>query len=325
MAKTLSPLFSSSAHGKLARSLVYSKKKSGQLARAMHYPKKEPSLKQWTRRHIVGLLTAHWQCMTDNERSTWNTNAAASNLNLPGYQYFLKLAQADLYTHHGMVIYLPLNEATGENCFCAVCDMFMGVLKPSYPDNCPIRSPSFRKEYGNSLFFDGTDDYVQISYHSRFSITEAITLEAWIKLSSLSHGWQILFANSAAAPNRVMILRVINQKLYFYASSDGLVYVNVSTDSILTLDWTYVVATFSTLDNKMRLYINSVQWPDTQDLDSLHVAPKPLFFGGTPASEFFFGGIDEFRVYNRALGAEEIKKHFALLRLDKKRQPLLRL
>jgi len=50
-----------------------------------------------------------------------------------------------------------------------------------------------------------------------------------------------------------------------------------------------------------------------------------MYIGGGIAADnrYHSGLIDEVRIYNRALGAAEIKKHYELLRLDKKRQPLL--
>ena len=325
MARTRSPLFSSSAHGKLARSLVYSKKKSGQLTRAMHYPKKDPSLKQWTRRHIVGLLTAHWQCMTDNERSTWKTNAAASNLNLPGYQYFLKLAQADLYTNHGLVCYFSFNEPSGEDVFCHVCDMIIGTLGPSYPDNCPIRSSSVRTEYGNALWFDGVDDYVQIDYNSRFSTFVEATFEAWIKLDDLEHASGCIISNwRGMDPRRCWQFRVSENMLQFFCSANGIDWVTATAATRMTTEWTHVVARLN-LDDKVHMFINAVQDSVEKELTSFHAYDQDIYVGSILGAVRFFGNIDEVRVYNRALSNEEIKKHFDLLRLDKKRQPLLRL
>lgn len=325
MAKTLSPLLSASAHGKLARSLIYSKKKSGQLTRAMHYPKKEPSLKQWTRRHIVGLLTAHWQCMTDGERATWKTNAAASSLHLPGYQYFLKLAQADLETHHGLVLYLPLNESTGENFYCRACDMIAGTLKPDYPNHVPTRVPSFRKEYGNALHFYDDDVYGLINYMPKLGVTTQASFEAWIKLTDLAGAAGNIIVNwIGLAGQRCFNFRVQNDKLDLLYSPDGVETRAVSSDSSLTLEWTHVCVRLN-LDNKLHFFINGVQDTAEADFASFNVYANDLTLGGYAGWNIFPGYIDEVRIYNRALSIEEIKKHCQLLRLGKKRQPLLRL
>ena len=325
MAKTRSPLFSSSAHGKLARSLVYSNKKSGQIARAMHYPKKEPSLKQWTQRHIMGLLTAHWQCMTDAEHLTWNADAAALGLNIPGYQYFLKLARADLYAHHGLIIYFSFNESTGDSFYCYACKMVMGTLQPSYPDNCPIRVPSFRKEYGNALWFDGIDDYGSINWLPKLGISSEWSIEVWIKLDALDSGDLCVVSNyQAIAGRRCFMVFISNNRLYFFFSENGTDYSSIRANIHLTLDWTHLVFTLSP-DNKIRMFINSVKDDIEGDCVALNVYARDFEIGKRPNLNYFLGSLDELRMYNRALSYNEIKKHYALLRHDKKRQPLLRL
>lgn len=325
MAKTLSPLLSASAHGKLARSLIYSKKKSGQLTRAMHYPKKEPSLKQWTRRHLIGLATARWQCMTDNERATWNTLTAASGLNLPGYQYFLKSTLADQETHSGMLLYLPLNESTGKYYYCHACDMIAGELLPSYPDDCPTRVLSFKTEYGNALDFDGTGWYSQINAIPKLVFSEQITLEVWCKLKDLSDGSSFILRNwEAGTDNRVFIFQLFNCFPHLYFSDDGINVSSIFWNFKLTTEWNHLVVTLG-LDDKLRCFINAVELPETTNLTSFHTHSNNIHFGGTSTVSNFNGFLDELRIYNRALNVEEIKKHYQLLRLDKKRQPLLRL
>lgn len=325
MAKTKSPLLSSSAHGKLGRSLVYSKKKTGLITRAMHFPKKEPTLKQWTRRHIVGLLTAHWQCMTDNEHASWNALAVASGLNIPGYQYFLKSAQADLYTHHGLITYLSFNESTGGDLYCYSFNEIVGGLEPSYPDNCPIRIPSFRKEYGNALSFDGIDDYGIFNYQARLNFTTQATIEFWIKLGALDFGGQTVVTRwLTGGDRRVFYVRIVDNLVRFFFSEFGTDDNFLNANTLLTLEWTHLAFRLSA-DHKINIFINAVQDSAEGELNSFHTNIIDFLLGGVWTSQNFYGCLDEVRLYNRALSYTEIKKHYQLLRLDKKRQPLLRL
>lgn len=325
MAKTKSPLLSAEAHGKIARSLIYSKRKTGQLTRAMHYPKKEPSLKQWTQRHIVGLLTAHWQCMTDDEHNDWNSLAGASSLNLPGYQYFLKLAQADLYAHHGLIAYWSLNESSGATLFDSSGNSINGLLFPSYPDNCPTRVKSFRKEYGNALDFSLGNYFIFIAKSPELYFKSLITLECWFKLKDLSDGSSFLFLDWAApTDDRVLTFFLMNRRPHLDYSWDGINQDWYRWNVYQTIDWTHLVLTLSS-DHLLRCYTNGVQLPGTRELASFHDAVNHLYFGGSGGANSFNGFLDEARIYNRALGPAEIKKHYQLLRLDKKRQPLLRL
>jgi len=325
MARTRSPLYSFSAHGKLARSLIYSKKKSCQLTRAMHYPKKEPSLDQWTRRHLMGLATARWQCMTDDERAAYNTSAAASGLNLPGYQYFIKATLADQETHSGMLLFFPLNESTGEDLRCYACDMIMGTLKPSYPDDCPTRVSSFRKEYGNALDFSGAGVYASVVSTPKLVFDDQITLACWFKQKDLSDAISIFMRSwEHTTDNRVFNFYLNNRRPEMDFSSDGIETVvkrwNIDQDT----EWNHIALTLSS-DHLFRCYINAEQLDGTGELTSFHDAQNALQFGGAGGATNFNGILDQFLIYNRALGPVEIKKLYDLLRLDKKRQPLLRL
>jgi len=325
MAKTRSPLFSSSAHGKLARSLIYSKKKSGQLTRAMHYPKKEPSLDQWTHRHVLGLATARWQCMTDDEHITWNADAAALGLNIPGYHYFIKATLADQATHSGMLLYLPLNESTGDKVYCHACDMIAGDLKPSYPDDCPTRVSSFRTEYGNALDFSAEGVYANIDAMPKLSFTDLITLECWFKQKDLSDGISTFLRNwNHAVDDRVFNFYLNNRRPEMAFSSDGIETVTHRWNVYQDTEWKHIVVTLSA-DHLFRCYINAEQLDGTHELTSFHDASNDISLGGAGGAENFNGILDEVLIYNRALGPAEIKKHYQLLRLDKKRQPLLRL
>jgi len=325
MAKTRSPLFSFSAHGKLARSLVYSKKKSGQLTRAMHYPKKETSLAQWTHRHLLGFATARWQCMTDDERAAYNTAAAASGLNIPGYQYFMKATLADQETHSGMLLYFPLNESTGEDIYCHACDMIMGTLAPSYPDDCPTRVPSFRTEYGNALDFSAEGVYASVTSTPKLVFDDLLTLECWFKQKDLSDGISLFMRNwEHTTGDRVFNFYLNDRRPEIDFSSDGIETVvkrwNIDQDT----EWNHIALTLSS-DHLFRCYINAEQLDGTGELISFHDAQNAMEFGGAGGATNFNGVLDEFLIYDRALSGEEIKKHYDLLRLDKKRQPLLRL
>lgn len=325
MAKTKSPLLSSSASGTVGKSLIYSKKRAGSITRAMHYPKKVPTLKQWTRRHIVGLLTAHWQCMSDAEHTSWNNLAVSNKSKLPGYHYFLKSAQSDLYTHHGLVGYWSLNESSGDTFFDYSGNSFHGTLGPSYPDNCPSRVSSFKKEYGNALFFDGIVDHGTISHDPKFDVSTQFSVEAWIKLSSLSSANGGIFCRwGYAAGLRCLRLDTVNNKLVVYASVDGNTHSTTLSTTKLTLDWTHVAVTLSP-DEDIHLYINSVLDDSSTPSAAINISSVISYVGIVIGGSPFDGIIDELRFYNRALNYNEIKKHYQLLRLDKKRQPLLRL
>jgi len=323
MVKTVGPLLSQAAHGKLAQNLIYSQRRGKNITRGFHMPSKEVSLGQWTQRHIIGLLTAHWQVMTTAEKAEWAAKAKSESPEIPGFAKFIKDANADLYTHHGLAGYWSMNELSGAQVLDYSGQGNHGTLKPTYPSDCPVRIDSFRKNYGRALSFDGSNDYVEtppvIPLNADFSI--------------------FFWVNANATPNTDDRVGIgtgpsLENRFYFYITTDFPTAVNQVRvwDAILTqivvgndirgAGWKFL--TLTRQGNVWRLYENS-NVVAVQTVAGSIVSHSVMYIGGGIAADnrYHSGLIDEVRIYNRALGAAEIKKHYELLRLDKKRQPLL--
>jgi hypothetical protein len=323
MAKLKGPLLSEKAHGKLAQDLIYSSRKEGNIGRQYHYPKKEVTLKQWTQRHIIGLLTAHWQVKTDSEKKVYEDLAKASGLNISGFNYFIKVAQADLKTHHGLVGYWSFNESTGDQAYDYSGCGNHGTLKPTYPSDVPTRVDSFRKEYGNALKFDGVNDYVDCGNDESLVLTDAITIEAWGKPTALGQRYGIVEKHTSPDYGWWFAIEDTKALKFLVATSVGVRYSESTID--LTTDWTHVVGIYHGTD--VKLFINGNDKSGTTEGTGggdIINDDQTVCIGAARWGNYFFNGpMDEIRIYNRALGTDEIKKHFELLRLNKHRQPLL--
>lgn len=160
MAKTTGPLLSLEAHGSLSKILTYSKKRTGSQARKYNKPTLPASAAQRGQRRLTEFLVAQWINMSDADKATWAANARASGLNLSGYHYFLRTAQRDLYTHHGLVGYWHCNEIVGGKVLDLSGRGNHGTLEPSYPSNAPTLIPSILTRFSNALLYDGIDDLV---------------------------------------------------------------------------------------------------------------------------------------------------------------------
>ena len=160
MAKTTGPLLSLDAHGSLSKLLTYSNKRTGQQVRKYNKPLAIPSALQRAQRRLTEFLVAHWQNMTTAQRATWEANAKASGRNLPGYHYFLREAQRDLYTHHGLAMYLHCNTIVGGKVLDLSGKANHGTLYPSYPSNAPTLINSVDPIFSKGLNYDGVDEYV---------------------------------------------------------------------------------------------------------------------------------------------------------------------
>lgn len=323
MGKTQGPLFSLSAHGKLARSLIYKKRNQTNLFHKYHYPKKDASLKQWTQRHIIGLLTAHWQCMSDADKLTWNTNAKKLTPQITGFPYFIKKAQTDLKTYHGLCGYWSMNEKTGNQILDYSGNGNHGTLKPTYPSDCPTREASFQKEYGKALLFNGTSDYVECDPADSLDVLTAFTFEIWLKKPSglqgviLNH-W---YANGETDPSYYFTFDSADQCI-IYLSKNGDT-PEYRPDFYINTDHNHLVITWD--GTTVKSYLNEIPAGNTLQVSApINSSALPLIIGGDTVNNFWFTGpFSTIRIYNRALPLDEIKKHYQLLRMGKKRQPLL--
>jgi len=323
MAKLTGPLMSESAHGKLGKSLIYSKKQTGNIVRGFHMPGKEPSLKQWTQRHIIGLLTAQWQTMTAAQKLVYENLAITSKLNLSGFNYFIKVAQADLYTHHGLCGYWSMNESTGNQVLDYSGNKNHGTLLPADTSLQPQRVNAMTSSYGKAVSLTTGNNSIRCADSPTLKPTGSITIEAWVNLNNASSWGNIIAKNS----NEAYRFR-INQtsRTLWLLINDGTINTESGISQIPFGNWTYVSAVFNAPEGKVYFYINN-KLDSSPNMGKFSIYPAGYYciLGAynENGAEALLGKLDEVRLYNRALSADEIFKHYNLLRLDKKRQPLL--
>jgi len=165
---------------------------------------------------------------------------------------------------------------------------------------------------GNASSFDGVNDYVDTGNDQSLNITNAITIEAWIKPNNLSGSQAIIskskFGNNlgsyelALNGNRV---RLLLSQTGAYASD----FDYISTQSISNGVWTHVVGVYT--GTNVILYANGVALTHGKLTfpTSIYSSTANNYIGARPEAtpeRFFNGAIDEVRIWNRALPAPEI-------------------
>jgi len=163
---------------------------------------------------------------------------------------------------------------------------------------------------GQALSFDGVDDYVNVPYNSTLdspSVTNEFTIEAWI------------YPNVVAS-NKAILER--SDELRIYTQSANRFYIMTrfvgdaggsAVNSITTYqanNWYHIVGIYD--GAVLKIYINgvldnSVVYNKTINSDT----STALRLGKSGIAEREFNGfIDEVRIYNRALSADEVKQHY---------------
>lgn len=165
----------------------------------------------------------------------------------------------------------------------------------------------------HTLAFDGVDDYVDLGNPAALNLTTAITVSAWVNISASAAEKKVVakWADTPAA-DRCYLLSVGgaggNQPLFAIHDSTDTPFIATSAVNLLPGTWTHVAGTFD--GTNVRIYVNGVQTGISAITGTIRSSAAPVRIGmgsGTPPAgeEPFQGGIDDVRIYDRAITSAE--------------------
>jgi VCBS repeat-containing protein len=168
-------------------------------------------------------------------------------------------------------------------------------------------SPAGRN--GGALSFDGVNDIVTIADHSSLDLTTGMTLEAWVRPSTVSNWRTVLVKNVSGGMAYSLFASDVSSRPagYVRTTSD----LNASGPMELGINaWTHLALTYD--GTTLRLYVGGTQVASRAVAGSMVVTTGALTIGGNNLGLGYFQGlIDEVRIYNRALTALEIQTDMA--------------
>jgi hypothetical protein len=169
---------------------------------------------------------------------------------------------------------------------------------------------------GQALKFrgPGNSDYVDATSLSSY-YTAPFSASLWIKFDKLPSATatvvRALAQNRNGDPWAIWYLEGLyqNDMLNFVVVDSGLTNHNLISDSAIQANtWYHVVMALDGSYN-MRMYINGVQQGTTPNSGSITGTPLVFRIGGSlDSGNTFPGAIDDVRIYNRVLSADEIKE-----------------
>lgn len=148
------------------------------------------------------------------------------------------------------------------------------------------------------LYFDGRNDYGEDAATILSGLSEA-TIMGWIKIDPSATGAKVLFGQ-----NNFYLQLMADKKVEVKVGAK-----TVSTTTALTTgQWVHVAATYSS--SNLKLYINGELINSTTGSGSLAIDASPFTIGRKPAtnSNYYHGYMDEVRVFDKALTADELHK-----------------
>lgn len=164
-----------------------------------------------------------------------------------------------------------------------------------------------RGKYGGALEFDGKDDCVTVPDAEELRTTEEFTLETWVKPASPVGDDPIVYKDAWGH-----VADSLGIGIYSSAKPEGFIgegegeFESVAGSAAIEANvWTHLAFTYD--GAHMRLYVNGSLAGTQAQAEGPPWGEGPLVIGCNPDyPEFFKGKIDEVRVYDRALNANEV-------------------
>ena len=183
------------------------------------------------------------------------------------------------------------------------------MSREAYGHLCTVTGALWRPD---GRYFDGIDDYVDCGNNASLNITDAITLEAWVKLNNLT-ALRNIVGKFGASGNRAHALyfdKSSSEYCLYIVGADLSIKVAYSPNATLGV-WQHVVGTY----NKSQLiaYLNGVAGTPVSYTQPIALTTVEEWIGNVVGSNYPFNGvIDEVRIYNRALNALEIQYNYLI-------------
>jgi hypothetical protein len=200
--------------------------------------------------------------------------------------------------------------ALGEN------DTYVVDISPTRSNSTSVSGRFTTGKYGGAFHFNRSNN-ITISSTFLQATTDQITVAAWIKAdnwgSGIHEGSIVCNDNWEDGFSHGFCLRAgDNGKLDFVLGDGDVSWNNAFTTSIMSVDtWHHVVGVYD--GASIHTYIDGVQRATTNVVFTIDPSTTPLFIGWgsyTDPSRQFNGTIDEVRIWNRSLSAEEIYQQY---------------
>jgi hypothetical protein len=168
---------------------------------------------------------------------------------------------------------------------------------------------------GQAFAFDGVDDQITTSAFSGHNGGTALTIEAWLMSTTISHSQTILQKRSAANVGGYVFETTAApftaNSLQFVIMIGGVYKVAAAPPNVLTPGvWQHVAARYD--GSSMSIFVNGAQVISMPQSGAIDTSNSPIVIGRNVVNNATTQGlIDEIAVYNRALPIAEIQAIFA--------------
>ena len=159
-----------------------------------------------------------------------------------------------------------------------------------------------------ALDFDGINDAIRVLHNDALSLTETLTISAWIKPDLISGGYKTVLAKDDSSGNSNYWFGLWQDELVFGFFSGGF-FREVFTNglNIQAGIWQHIAVSFNNSTDEVRLYLDGAMvhtgvltYSPTAVIVDLGIARSPA------AGEFWNGLLDDIRIYDQVLPPSEL-------------------
>lgn len=171
-------------------------------------------------------------------------------------------------------------------------------------------SPTFQADHMGQLLqaspFNGTDDYIDCGNDSSLELVN-FTISAWIKKDAVIslYNFIVRHMNTGSGTSGYGLLISNNNIELWLGSSASFFGRIIVLNQVVENNWHHIVGTWD--GTTAKIYNNNVEVKSEIPVGTINDWTGNLVMGSDYDATFFFDGtIDEVRLYNRALSADEI-------------------
>jgi len=205
----------------------------------------------------------------------------------------------------GLVAYWRLDEASGSVASDSSGNGYDGTLM-NMDDSDWVPGLA-----GNALEFDGVNDYVTTDAVCTAIAGSNVTVSAWMKAPALNPAVQFMIAiNSATGDNKLMFGTKTNTATLSFADSEPIW--RDTTATVIDNAWHHIAFVLNDSADTVDVYVDGSQ--ELSFTSTVSIAADDLlslaqeYDAGLTTSEFYSGQLDDVRVYDYALNADEIER-----------------
>jgi len=201
----------------------------------------------------------------------------------------------------GCICHLLFNEGAGELAYDVSGHGNHGALKNMLPN---VQGSKWQgSKFGGGLSFDGANDYGDLGPTYDFD-NRNTTVSVWVKSSSNSNDMRIVVGNSNYSYRWALVM---HNGHIIMSYNDGLNHFWDTANQFNDNKWHNIVGLRNS--ESPLIYVDSILQTNKGSLNTNFSLSGNAKIGAKMASTYLFNGsIDNIRIYNRTLRAEEIKQ-----------------